>query len=232
MYYRELAKATFAYPAIDNHAHPLLTKKHRNALAFEGLVSEASGDALADSIHTLASYRSTAQLAKLFGLKSDDAKWDEVKKKRANLDYEELCRMCMKPSGIQCILIDDGLAGVADLAESYEWHDQFTSSPTKRIVRIETVAEVRASLVSLLLTVLQSLYRTCYSTCSLLTVLIPTHQQSALLWLPLRSNLCKAYLKVRANQKSSGSSPLFVTGTYDFYAIHVLSCHSIEQDRT
>ena len=148
MYYRELAKATFAYPAIDNHAHPLLTEKHRNALAFEGLISEASGDALADSIHTLASYRSTAQLAKLFGLKSDDANWDEVKKKRANLDYEELCRMYMKPSGIQCILIDDGLAGVADLAESYEWHDQFTSSPTKRIVRIETVAEVRASLVS------------------------------------------------------------------------------------
>lgn len=141
MYYRELAKAAFSYPAIDNHAHPFLSEKHRNALAFEGLNTEASGDALTDSIYTLACYRSTAQLAKLFGLKGDDANWDGVKKMRASLDYMQLCRMCMRPTGIQCILIDDGLSGVADLAEGYRWHNRFTASPTKRIVRIEAVAE-------------------------------------------------------------------------------------------
>ncbi|KIM52555.1 hypothetical protein SCLCIDRAFT_1223624 [Scleroderma citrinum Foug A] len=141
MYYRELAKAAFSYPAIDNHAHPFLSERHRNALAFEGLTTEASGVALPDSIYTLACYRSTAQLAKLFGLKGDDANWDGVKTKRAGLDYKQLCGMCMKPSGIQCILIDDGLSGVADLAEGYRWHDQFTASPTKRIVRIEALAE-------------------------------------------------------------------------------------------
>ncbi|KAG6325707.1 hypothetical protein ID866_13382 [Astraeus odoratus] len=47
----------------------------------------------------------------------------------------------MKPSGIQCVLLDDGLSGVADLAEGYKWHDQLTVSPTKRIVRIEFVAQ-------------------------------------------------------------------------------------------
>ncbi|KAL4072268.1 amidohydrolase 2 [Scleroderma citrinum] len=141
VYYRELARATFAYPAIDNHAHPFLAEKNRDVFAFEGINSEASGDALIDSIRSLACYRSTVQLAKLFGLKGDDADWDGVKKKRASLAYEELCRVCMKPSGIQCILIDDGLSGVADLAEGYKWHDQFTASPTKLIVRIEVVAQ-------------------------------------------------------------------------------------------
>ncbi|KIJ60471.1 hypothetical protein HYDPIDRAFT_32272 [Hydnomerulius pinastri MD-312] len=138
----ELAEAAFGYPAIDNHAHPFLTEKNRDAFAFEGLNSEATGDALTvDSHYTLACYRSTADLSKLFGLKGDEASWESVKKKRASMDYAELCRMCMKPTGIQCILIDDGLGGVADLAEGYKWHDQFTTSPTKRIVRIEVEAQ-------------------------------------------------------------------------------------------
>ena len=53
----------------------------------------------------------------------------------------------MKPSGIRYMLVDDGLASVANLAESYESHNPFTSCPTKSAVRIETVGEVRASLV-------------------------------------------------------------------------------------
>jgi tRNA U34 5-methylaminomethyl-2-thiouridine-forming methyltransferase MnmC len=43
---------------------------------------------------------------------------------------------------LQCILIDDGLGGIAEFAEKYAWHDQFTTSSTKRIVRVEIVAEV------------------------------------------------------------------------------------------
>ena len=49
---------------------------------------------------------------------------------------------CMEPSHIQCILFDDGLGGVAEFAEDYRWHDKFTVSPCKRIVRVETLAEV------------------------------------------------------------------------------------------
>lgn len=141
-YYRQLACAAFAYPAIDNHAHPLLTEKHRDALPFEGLYSEANGEALEDdSVHTLACYRSTYQLAKLFGLKRGEDNWEAVKEKRASLDYAQLCKICMQPSGIQCILIDDGLSGDRDLAEGYKWHDQYTFSPTRRIVRIEVEAQ-------------------------------------------------------------------------------------------
>ncbi|KAI5994356.1 hypothetical protein EDD15DRAFT_2259946 [Pisolithus albus] len=110
-YYRQLARAAFAEALVD------------------------------DSIHTLACYRSTFQLAKLFGLKKGKDNWEAVKEKRASLDYAQLCKMCMQPSGIQCILIDDGLSGDRELAEGYKWHDQYTFSPTRRIVRIEVEAQ-------------------------------------------------------------------------------------------
>jgi hypothetical protein len=34
-------------------------------------------------------------------------------------------------------LFDDGLGGVAEMAEEVKWHDQYTRSPSKRIVRLE-----------------------------------------------------------------------------------------------
>jgi hypothetical protein len=142
-YYPELGQTTFTYPAIDNHAHPLLSEKNRGAFPLEGIISEASGNALMrDSRSTLASYRATAQLSKLFGLKGGEHTWDALKNKRDDTNYVDLCNMCFRPTGIQCILLDDGLGGVASFAESNKWHDQFTTSPSKRIVRIETEAEV------------------------------------------------------------------------------------------
>ncbi|KAG1865961.1 amidohydrolase 2 [Suillus subluteus] len=135
--YRELAKAAFGYPIIDNHAHPFLKSKHRDAIQYEVLISEAHGDALNDAVHTLPCLRAAAQLSQLFGLIGDDATWEGVKKKRLEFDYAELCKLCMEPTGIQCILFDDGLGGVAEMAEEVNWHDQYTVSPSKRIVRLE-----------------------------------------------------------------------------------------------
>ncbi|EGO28556.1 hypothetical protein SERLADRAFT_413409 [Serpula lacrymans var. lacrymans S7.9] len=138
----ELKRVSFTYPAIDNHAHPLLKAIHRSAEPFEGLISEAQGEALIeDSVHTMACYRATSQLADLFELEGDEVSWQKIKETRDNFEYSQLCQICMEPTGIQCILIDDGLGGVTDLAEDYKWHDQFTSSPTKRIVRLEVVAQ-------------------------------------------------------------------------------------------
>lgn len=142
MYLPELAHTALTYPAIDNHAHPLLTEKHRDAFPLEGIASEASSDALTrDSRYTLASYRATAQLSKLFGFKGGECTWDALNK-RNDTDYVDLCNMCFKHTGIQCILFDDGLGGVASFAESNTWHEQFTTSPSKRIMRIETEGEV------------------------------------------------------------------------------------------
>ncbi|KAF8875729.1 amidohydrolase-domain-containing protein [Gymnopilus junonius] len=136
-----LFRAVFTQPAIDNHAHPLLKEATRDKLAFEGLISEAEGAALTeDAIHTVACMRATKQLAKLFGL-NEGTSWGDVKKHRAAMNYLELCKLCFSDAVIDTILIDDGLGGVAEMAEEYKWHDQFTPGRTKRIVRVEIVAE-------------------------------------------------------------------------------------------
>lgn len=140
-----LKEAAFRYPAIDNHAHPLLKAAHRDAVPFESLVSEAQGEALKDACHTLACYRATSELAKAYGLDKkleNEPSWDLIKLMRSTMHYEELCDILMKPCNIQCLLLDDGLGGVAELAESLEYHDQFCQSGTRRIVRIEVEAEV------------------------------------------------------------------------------------------
>jgi hypothetical protein len=138
----ELLRATLAYPAIDNHAHPLLSNADSNALPFEGTISDANGEALInDAPNTLACSRAAIQLKKLFGMR-DDESWADVKAKRASMDYVKLCRLCFQESNIHCILIDDGLAPKQEL-ESLGWHDQFTKQRIRRIVRVETEAEVR-----------------------------------------------------------------------------------------
>lgn len=140
--YQLLYTTCHKYPAIDSHAHPLLTVTHRNVIPFEGLISEAEGPALEDSVHTLPCYRATTYLGKLFGLKGPEMTWDQVKIAREQMAYEDLCTLSFRSTKIQCILLDDRLKGVEELAEEYRWHDSYTTSPTKRIVRIESVAEV------------------------------------------------------------------------------------------
>jgi hypothetical protein len=136
--YPALYNAALTHPAIDNHAHPLLRSSCRSELPFEGVISEAEGAALTeDATHTLACFRTTRQLARLFGL-GEDASWEDVKRHRDGMDYEELCRVCFE---IEVILIDDGL-GVREMAEGYQWHDRFTKGRTRRIVRVEVEAEV------------------------------------------------------------------------------------------
>lgn len=141
----DLLKAIRFYPAIDNHAHPLLSSANKNALPLEGIISEASGDALInDAPHTLAFFRGTGQLEQLFRMPICYRSWDDVKGKRTSMDYIELCRLCFDKSNIQCILMDDGLPPKEKL-ENIGWHDQFTMYEVRRIVRIEAEAEVRLS---------------------------------------------------------------------------------------
>ena len=130
------------YPAIDNHAHPLLKEEHRQALPIEGAISEAQPDAIKDAVHSLPGYRATRQLAELYGL-DPSADWEEIKSYRDSLEYDQLCNTNMEKLGIQCLLLDDGLPGVQEMAHDLSWHERFTSSSVYRLVRIEPVAEVR-----------------------------------------------------------------------------------------
>ncbi|KAJ6518718.1 amidohydrolase-domain-containing protein [Mycena sanguinolenta] len=130
--YSELQKACQSYPAIDNHAHPILAEQHRDRFEFEGLISEAQGSALTvDSVHTLACKRAVPQLNTI--LRIQNPTWDAIKAVRSQLRYDDLCNIFMHPTvtGIQCMLLDDGLGGVEEFSEGYAWHDRFATSPTK-----------------------------------------------------------------------------------------------------
>jgi hypothetical protein len=140
----KLRRTCLTFPAIDNHAHPLLSSAHRSNPLFpiEGVFSEAPPSALSDAVTSLACHAASTHLARLLLGLTWGATWEQVKAARDTLAWEDLCRVCFEQSHIQCVLLDDGLSGVREYAESYDWHDQFARAPTKRIVRVESVAEV------------------------------------------------------------------------------------------
>ncbi|KAF9652156.1 amidohydrolase 2 [Thelephora ganbajun] len=135
-----LRDIVFNYPAIDNHAHPLLKEEYRRSLPFEGVISEARPNAIGDAIHSLPGYRAARQIAELYGL-DPGADWEEIKSHRDTLEYDQLCDMNMQKSGIQCLFLDDGLRGVQEMANDLGWHGRFTNDSVYRLVRIESIAE-------------------------------------------------------------------------------------------
>ena len=134
-----LEKAAFCYPIIDNHTHNLLKEENRREFPFEGLTSEATGEAQKHAVSAVAHYRATIQLAQLYGC---DPTFESVKKARDAMSYQELCDKCMKPTGIVSLLLDDGIDRVEELCYDYKWHDRFAATPSKRIVRVEVLAQV------------------------------------------------------------------------------------------
>ncbi|KAI8633564.1 glutamine synthetase/guanido kinase [Xylariaceae sp. FL1651] len=125
-------------PIIDNHAHPLLKSEFMSSQPLLSIATEANGDALKDTWSSLAHIRAIKQLAQILGCEQTwDAVASSIEQKRAA--YLELwIERCLQ--GIETILVDDGL-GTPDQVEMYSWHDLFTTSKCKRIVRIEALVE-------------------------------------------------------------------------------------------
>ncbi|KAL4975173.1 protein fluG [Aspergillus desertorum] len=128
------------HPLIDNHAHNLLSQAAARDYAkypLEQIISEAQGVALANAPCTLPFHRAAGQLATLYQCSSCD--WDKLRAARDQLvqrDYEGLIRRSLE--GTQVLLLDDLLT--ENDVEPFNWHDRFTTSATKRIVRIEALA--------------------------------------------------------------------------------------------
>ncbi|KAL4873599.1 hypothetical protein BDV12DRAFT_81174 [Aspergillus spectabilis] len=128
------------HPLIDNHAHNLLSRSAAcdyTKYPLEQIISEAQGAALTNASSTLSFHRAAAQLATLYQSTSSD--WEQLKAARNQLvqrDYDGLIRQCL--GGTHILLLDDLLTDQD--VEPFNWHDRFTASPTKRIVRIEAVA--------------------------------------------------------------------------------------------
>ncbi|KAK4219550.1 hypothetical protein QBC37DRAFT_303032 [Rhypophila decipiens] len=124
-------------PIIDHHAHPLLKLESQGKIPLISITTEAGGDAIHAATTSLPHLRAVRQLAKV--LKCGYT-WESVvaaiEQKRLN-SPEDWTAQCL--SGIESILLDDGLDG-EDEGEEYTWHDDYIRSGCKRIVRIEKVA--------------------------------------------------------------------------------------------
>ena len=131
-----------SHPLIDNHAHNLLNQESAadyDTYPLEVITSEGHGRALENARTTLPLLRATNQLSELYG--SPCADWDDVQSAHdrwVREDYEGLIRRSLE--GTHALLLDDLLGNDEDI-RSFDWHDSFTVSATKRIVRIESVAE-------------------------------------------------------------------------------------------
>ncbi|KAK3685896.1 hypothetical protein B0T22DRAFT_381151 [Podospora appendiculata] len=124
-------------PIIDNHAHPLLKLEAQGKHPLMSITTEATGDAIDSAITSLPHLRAVRQLASVLecGLT-----WESVvaaiEEKRIDTP-EDWVADCL--AGIETILVDDGLDDPED-AQDYSWHDDYTRSKCKRIMRIEKVA--------------------------------------------------------------------------------------------
>ncbi|CAE7209875.1 hypothetical protein P3342_011949 [Pyrenophora teres f. teres] len=128
------------YPIIDNHAHNLILPTHINTIPFETITTEAQGRALRDTFKSLSHLRAARQLRQLYEC-AEGADWEDILEQRIEWlrsNSERLHERCFE--NVHALLIDDGLAAPEEVIP-YEYHDRYTKAPTKRIVRIETVAE-------------------------------------------------------------------------------------------
>nr|QFR98238.1 glutamine synthetase [Cryphonectria parasitica] len=133
----EVVRAIRKCPIIDNHAHPLLKPDSLAKHPLLAITTEAAGDAIYATSTSLAHIRGVRQLAHVLGCgQTWEAVVAAIEQRRFD-DYDEWIGECLQ--GVQTILVDDGL-DAAEEVQDYAWHDAFTRSACKRIVRLEAVA--------------------------------------------------------------------------------------------
>lgn len=133
----EVVRAIRACPIIDNHAHPLLKPEALTKHPLISITTEADGEAIHATSTSLAHVRGVKQLAHVLHCgQTWEAVVAAIEQRRID-DYEDWISECL--GGIETILVDDGLDAVDDV-QDYAWHNSFTRSGCKRIVRVETVA--------------------------------------------------------------------------------------------
>jgi hypothetical protein len=104
----------------------------------ERIVSEAGGTALTHATTGLAHLQAVQQLSKLYQCEQS---WESIKRYRIAAGFDKFTEQCFKASGIECILMDDLFSSPNKVSIPYTWHDKLTTSKTRRIVRVESLAE-------------------------------------------------------------------------------------------
>ena len=123
-------------PAIDHHAHNLLTAEAAAATPFRAAFTEGYDPAVIErhAGNTLFYRRSVRDIAALLGC---DPTEDAVLARRAELGPDELAARCFRAANLEAVLIDDGF--LPGRIRPLEWHAQFV--PVRRVLRIESLAE-------------------------------------------------------------------------------------------
>ncbi|KAF0526040.1 protein flug [Gigaspora margarita] len=137
VYDREaLFRIVSTFPLIDSHCHNLLTSDASLIYPLEVCFSEAHSNALKDALQTSVLKRCVRHLAEFYNCPPT---LDSIKQVRDLMSHIDICKTCFKPTGIQSLLLDDGLdtlGGLMDVQSHLELVDI-----ARRIVRIESIAE-------------------------------------------------------------------------------------------
>ncbi|KAK9158677.1 hypothetical protein Scep_005251 [Stephania cephalantha] len=118
---------------VDSHAHNLVSPD--SDFPFLRCFSEAQGDALQQSIHSLSFKRSVRDVAELYGCEKS---LRGVEAHRASSGLHSISSKCFGEARISALLIDDGI--VLDKMLDLQSHRSF-ALVVRRIVRIERLAE-------------------------------------------------------------------------------------------
>jgi hypothetical protein len=136
----QLRHVALNFPIIDNHGHNLILPTYTDTIPFESITTEAQGRALRDTFKSLSHLRAAKQLRQLYEC-GEDADWEDILEQRVEWlrsDPQRLHQRCFE--GVHAILVDDGLADPKTVYP-YDSHDEYLEASSKRIVRIEMVAE-------------------------------------------------------------------------------------------
>ncbi|RWR93822.1 Amidohydrolase 2 [Cinnamomum micranthum f. kanehirae] len=131
--YGELREAVEKVEVLDAHAHNLVDLD--STFPFIRCFSEAEGDALSFTPHSLSFKRSLRDIARLYGC---EATLSGVETHRKSSGLHSICSKCFEAAKISAIFFDDGFE--SDKMHAFEWHSCYAPA-VGRILRIERLAE-------------------------------------------------------------------------------------------
>ncbi|MEL7035641.1 MAG: amidohydrolase family protein [Cyanobacteria bacterium J06592_8] len=124
-------------PAIDHHAHNLLTVEAAQELPYVAAFTEGYED---ENIlnhharHSLFYRRSIRDIAQLLDCEPTE---EAIVLARQNLGLEKLTQICLHAAKLEGLFLDDGF--LTDQILPWSWHQQYI--PTQKILRLEELAE-------------------------------------------------------------------------------------------
>ena len=123
-------------PAIDHHAHNILTPEAANKYPYGASFTEGYNSDIINNHapHTLFYHRSIRDIAELFNCEPDAT---AIVQTRQKLGLETITQICLSESKLSAIFLDDGF--LASDILPWQWHQQFV--PVKRLLRLEYLAE-------------------------------------------------------------------------------------------